>query len=70
MSDDSEATHARERAVWIDDQMRHGVRRTMAETIRTGLAAGVGTTCSTVFIGILKWALIVLIGWVSGSIRF
>lgn len=48
------------RAAWVDEQMRHQLRRSMFDTISTGIAAGIGTTCSTIFVGIMKWAVLSL----------
>lgn len=71
MNDDqSEAAKALARAAWIDEQMQAELHRSMWTTIRTGIAAGVGTTCSTILVGTLKWAIIGVFAWLGASIRF
>jgi hypothetical protein len=57
MSDDPSLV----RNAWIDEQMRHATRRSVAETVRNGLVAGLGTTCSTLTVALMKWLFLLVI---------
>jgi hypothetical protein len=38
---------------------------TIGETVRAGLAAGIGSTLSTITLAVAKWLGIMLIGWIA-----
>jgi hypothetical protein len=55
----AELRSAREQ--WVDHQMNIEVHQHLydvRETILTGIVAGIGTSVSTVVLGIIKWAII------------